>query len=111
MPAKQMNNKPIHEVRLGLIKAAVWKNESDTSVRYNVTFSRLYKDGDQWKSTESFGRDDLLLLAKVVDQTHSWILAMNHEHNGGSQPIGSKPAVMKNDLFAGHSAPTKGPVS
>jgi len=27
-----------------------------------------------WKSTDSFGRDDLLLLAKVIDQTHSWIL-------------------------------------
>ena len=65
--------KPIHEVRLGFIKAAVWRNETEAGVRYNVTFSRLYKDSDQWKSTESFGRDDLLLLGKVADQTHSWI--------------------------------------
>ena len=43
------------------------------------TFSRLYKDGDNWQSTESFGRDDLLLLAKVADQTHSWICAQTQE--------------------------------
>jgi hypothetical protein len=68
-----MKNKPIHEVRLGMIKAAVWKNEGENGPRYNVTVSRLYRDGTQWKSTDSFGRDDLLLLAKVADQAHSWI--------------------------------------
>ena len=43
------------------------------------TFSRLYKADNQWKSTESFGRDDLLLLGKVADQTHSWICSQNQE--------------------------------
>jgi hypothetical protein len=38
-----------------------------------VTFARLYKDGDDWKQTESFGRDDLPLVAKVADQAHTWI--------------------------------------
>jgi hypothetical protein len=30
---------------------------------YNVTVSRSYKEGDSWKSSDSFGRDDLLVLA------------------------------------------------
>ena len=76
MPTK---NKPIHEVRLGHIKAAVWRNDTEAGVRYNVTFNRLYKDGDTWKSTDSFGRDDLLLLAKAADQTHSWIHTQSRE--------------------------------
>ena len=70
-------DKPIHEVRIGAIKAAVWRNEvNGGGVRYNVTFSRLYKDkeDDQWKSTDSFGRDDLLVLAKVADAAHTWIV-------------------------------------
>lgn len=73
----QNKSKPIHEVRLGLVKAAVWKNETDTGVRYNVTVSRLYKENGEkdWKHTDSFGREDLLLLAKVLDQAHSWIHA------------------------------------
>ena len=68
-------DKPIHEVRIGAIKAAIWKNDTSNGVRYNTTFSRLYKDreDDQWKSTDSFGRDDLLVLAKVADTTHTWI--------------------------------------
>jgi hypothetical protein len=77
--------KPIHEVRLGHIKAAVWRNETEVGVRYNVTFSRLYKDGDNWQSTESFGRDDLLLLAKVADQTHSWICAQTQETDSATK--------------------------
>lgn len=64
---------PVHEVRLGSIKATVWENETTAGTRHNVTVSRLYKDGDQWKQTESFGRDDLPLLAKVVDLAHTWI--------------------------------------
>ena len=82
---KTNKTKPIHEVRLGFIKAAVWKNETESGVRYNVTFSRLYKDGDQWKSTDSFGRDDLLLLAKVADQTHSWICSQTHENEDAAK--------------------------
>lgn len=65
--------KPVHEIRLGTIKAAIWENETTNGTRHNVTITRLYKDGDEWKRSESFGRDDLPLLAKVADQAHSWI--------------------------------------
>ena len=75
MQTQKQKQTPTHEVRLGFIKAAVWKNETESGVRYKVTFSRIYKDGDNWKSTDSFGRDDLLLLGKVADQAHTWIFA------------------------------------
>ena len=50
-------DKPVHEVRLGAIKAAIWKNDTDNGVRFNTTFSRLYKDGDEWKNTFSLAKD------------------------------------------------------
>jgi len=78
-------NKPIHEVRLGAIKAAVWSNKTDTGLRFNVTFSRLYKDGDKWSSTDNFGRDDLLLLGKVADLAHTWICTQKQEGQNLSQ--------------------------
>lgn len=86
-PDVPMKNKtkPTQEVRLGCVKAAVWRNETEAGVRYNVTFSRLYKDGDSWKSTESFGRDDLLQLGKVADQAHSWICAQSLEENNATK--------------------------
>ena len=65
--------KPIQALRLGLIKAAIWENNVGENVRYNVTFSRIYKDEAEWKTSETFGRDDLLVLAKLADQAHTWI--------------------------------------
>ena len=69
-PAKQ---RPAHEVRLGRIKATIWANQNDNGTWYNVTLSRSYKDGDEWKSSSSFGRDELLTVAKVADLANSWI--------------------------------------
>lgn len=65
--------KPAQEIRLGRIKATIWANETQTGTRHNVTVSRLYKDGDDWKQSESFGRDDLPLVCKVLDLAHTWI--------------------------------------
>ena len=69
------SNKPVAEVRVGAVKAAIWPNQTESgTVRYNVTFSRIYKDAEgNWKSTSSFGRDDLLIVAKVADQAHTKI--------------------------------------
>ena len=59
---------------MGSLKAALWRNKTKSGdTRFSVKFSRIYKDGDTWKSTDSFGRDDLLLVSKVADQAHSWI--------------------------------------
>ncbi|MDA7980914.1 MAG: hypothetical protein MPJ50_19340 [Pirellulales bacterium] len=69
--------KPVHELRLGRITCAIWENETTNGIRHNVTFKRIYKAEDQWKSTDSFGRDDLPLIAKLADQAHSWIHAQS----------------------------------
>ena len=66
-------NKPVHEIRLGAIKAAIWANETQNGTRHNVTLSRLYKDGEEWKTSDSFGRDDLPIVAKIADMAHTWI--------------------------------------
>lgn len=72
--------KPVHEVRLGRIKAAIWENETaNGNTRHNVTVSRLYRDDDGWKDSTSFGRDDLPLVCKVLDQAHLWIFTQGAE--------------------------------
>ena len=81
--------KPVHEVRLGRIKAAIWANETDNGVRHNVTITRLYKDGDEWKTSTSFGREELPLVAKVADLAHSWIYQHGQESNGNGNGNGN----------------------
>ena len=73
------NQKPVDEIRIGRVKATIWRNGTDEQPRHNVTFGRLYKEANQWKTTQSFGRNDLLVLAKVADQAHSRIFALPQE--------------------------------
>lgn len=89
--------RPVQEIRLGAIKAAIWRNETETGgVRYNTTFERLYRDGDSWKSSPTFGRDDLLILAKVADQAHTWILTDGREAAAaGSDPRPADQAPLR----------------
>lgn len=81
---KEAKNRPVHEIRFGRIRAAIWQNETENGPRHNVTITRLYKDGDDWKDSTSFGRDDLPLVAKVCDQAHSWIFEQAAERSNGN---------------------------
>jgi hypothetical protein len=72
---QKTKQQPAHEVRMGVVKAIIWENNTDQGVRYNVQITRLYKQNDEWKQTDSFGRDDLPLVEKVVSQAHEWIYA------------------------------------
>jgi hypothetical protein len=68
-------NQPVHRLRISTIGAAIFQNDtSDGKPFYNVQFDRSYHDGQEWKHTRSFGRDDLLILSKLSDQVHSWIV-------------------------------------
>lgn len=67
-------DKPVHEIRMGRIKAVIWGNEIEGGgFRHNVQLRRIYKEGEEWKQSDSFGRDDLPLVAKVGDMAHTWI--------------------------------------
>jgi len=70
--------RPAHTIRYGAVRAAIWRNIVDKGNAsrpfYCVTFNRSYKDSEKnWKDSGSFGTDDLLLLAKVADEAHTWI--------------------------------------
>ncbi len=81
--------RPVHEIRLGRIRAAIWVNATEYGIRHNVTLSRLYRDEQQgqWKDSTSFGRDDLPLVTKVADQAHLWIFqAQARAQAGDSDP-------------------------
>jgi hypothetical protein len=84
--SKSKKAKPVHELRLGRIKAAIWANETDNGIRHNVTLSRLYKpEAEDWQDSTSFGRDDLPLVAKVADMAHTWIFQKTQEQNGSAK--------------------------
>ncbi len=99
MPKSDTKVGPVQEIRLGRIRAAIWENETQNGTRHNVTVSRLYKDGDNWKDSSSFGRDDLPLVAKVLDRCHSWIFDQTTAAaaNRNGEKDGSKDDGQTND--------------
>jgi len=83
--------KPIDEIRIGKIQAAIWRNETEHGPMHNVTLERIYRDGDQWKATGSLGRDDLLTAAKVLDLAHTRICELiasekQRDNSGSHKP-------------------------
>ncbi len=83
-PEEPPKNRPAHEIRLGRVKATIWANQGDNGPWFNVTLSRNYKDGDEWKSSASFGRDELLNVAKAADMANTWIHGQSQASSNGS---------------------------
>src|SRR5512142_1950610 len=72
--------RPVQVIRLRNLRASIWANRLPSGdLAYNVTFDRLYRAPDQtdhqgaltkqgdWMQSPAFGKDDLLLLAKLAD--------------------------------------------
>ena len=72
-PAAETSHKPAHEIRINGLKATIWKNDTEKGPRYTTTFTRSYKDGEEWKTTDNYGREDLLLLAHMAKEAFAWI--------------------------------------
>jgi hypothetical protein len=73
------NKKPVASFKLGRVRAAVWENETESGPICNVTFERRYLDGEDWKSSTSFGRNDLPLLARLADEAMLFIYRRQQE--------------------------------
>jgi hypothetical protein len=65
---------PEKTFRMGLVSASVFVNEFETGdgkrktkrTRRNVVLQRSYKDGDEWKQTNSFGLSDMPAVIRVL---------------------------------------------
>jgi hypothetical protein len=69
----------VHEVRIGLIKATVRRATTRSGVRHTVSVVRLYRNGDLWKQSTRFGRDDLPVVRLALDEAYTWVLTKTHQ--------------------------------
>ncbi len=76
--ANAKSNKPAKVFRLRGISASIFANktndEGGDSVYYKVTVQRTYRDGDEFKTTTSFTRDDLPIVDLLVKRSWAYIL-------------------------------------
>ena len=72
-------SKPIHEVKVGMVKAAIWANDTPKGTLYSVTFTRLYKADEGWKTTQSFNPRDLADVVRVSVLAEAWLADQHRE--------------------------------
>lgn len=82
-----MNQQPIARFRAGEINCAIWENEiqvngmAKTVLKANV--SRRYKDRDgNWQSSQSFGRNEVLLAIHCLQQAVAKMIEEEQAQNG-----------------------------
>jgi hypothetical protein len=64
-------NGPAATFRLGNAKATIWDNDGF----YSVTLVKVYKDGEEYKETNSFNPGDLQSAREVTQKACDWIMA------------------------------------
>lgn len=72
---QRSDNQPVHKIRYGTLSASIWRQEGDKGPMFNVSFQRSYKEGESWKTSTSFGRNDLLALGLMATRAFEWIAA------------------------------------
>ncbi len=70
-------NKPEKKFSCGSISASVWANSKVVNGEkvklYSVTINKAYKEGEEWKYTNSFNIEDLPKVALVATEAYKYI--------------------------------------
>ncbi|HMO15645.1 MAG TPA: hypothetical protein PKD64_15440 [Pirellulaceae bacterium] len=92
------SDRPAHEIRMGRIKAAIWRNQNDSGTWFSVTINRIYKTESGWETSSSFSRDELPLVSKVADLAHTWIYQHGSEREDSESNEREKPNSRRRDM-------------
>lgn len=66
-------SKPAYKVQHGSVSCAVWENSGKTGTFHTLTFERSYKDGEEFKTTNSYGLGaDLDALERCLFSVKVW---------------------------------------
>ena len=75
------DNRPVESIRYGSLKASIWRNQGESGDFLNTTFSRHYKQGEEWNQSDSFREADLPTLSKLALDAHTAIQELKREGN------------------------------
>lgn len=79
--AKSEANKPVAVFRARGVKVAVFANEGDNGAFHKTSLQRVYKQGEEWKTTQSLGRDDLPVAQLLLGKAFDFILQTESKEN------------------------------
>lgn len=76
-----MPRKPVYQLRHGLLKVRVWRKRTRSGIRHTISVIRLFRNGDVWKESTRFGREDIPLIRLLLDKAHTWIYLHCNQHD------------------------------
>lgn len=69
-----IHHKPIHQIRIGSVKASIWEQSSKTDSFLTVTFSQSYKNKqDQWQNGHSYQVQEIESLIDAAIDAKDWM--------------------------------------
>jgi hypothetical protein len=98
---QEPKQRPAQTIRIGRLKVTIWRQESDKGPWFSTVPSRTYKDqGGNWQSSSSLGRDDLLVMAKLLDQAHTWMCRelAKEAGSGGNGQVDEEDAAQSEEI-------------
>ncbi len=70
-------NKPEKKFSCGSISASIWANSKVVTGEkvkiYSVTINKAFKEGEEWKYTNSFNIEDLPKVALVATEAYKYV--------------------------------------
>lgn len=80
--------KPVQKFRAGQVSCALWENEISVSGRkikmLKATVERRYKDGNEWKSSGSFSRNEIPLALWCLQKAFDHMIEESNTRNDDS---------------------------
>ena len=85
-PSSTSSSKPIRVFRRRGLKVAIFENHAADNVFYKVAApQKIYREGDEWKTTTSYSRDDVPVVQLLLQWAWEFILETEAQPpaNGG----------------------------
>ncbi len=82
--ANDASNKPIKVIRFRGISASIFRNEAAKGDKpfYKVAIQRTFRQGNDYRTTNSFSRDDLPIVRLLAEE--AWHFVLTSESDGAS---------------------------
>ena len=81
-----MSKKPVDSFEMYPVGIALYERVNENGTWINADVSKTYKDGDTYKKSRNYSRDDLLKLNALVPQAISRMQELEQAHNRSSSP-------------------------
>jgi hypothetical protein len=92
--AARADNRPVMSFSLKGVRVSVFANpvkiDGRDVVMHKAVVTKTYKDGDEWKSTHSLGRDDVPVAVMLLEDAYRWVLERESQTGAGRTIGGAK---------------------